>query len=112
MGERMIDIPLPKSPRSLISMCILDWDIPSTYRDNLSEYYIRHWKTEYFFALPCYGVISDPNGNHPSVEYLTGYYNCLPPHLHSFNEILVSFRRIKKWNRGYCLIRPKLGSEK
>ena len=97
----------PNSPRSLVSMCIFDWDIPKPFIDQLDEYYIRHWSIEHYKAQACYGCLREFG-----IDYTTYYYQgILPKYIDNYKEILISFRRIRGWDRGYAIVRPKLGTE-
>jgi hypothetical protein len=93
-------------------MCILDWDIPKPFIVQLNRYYLRHLPTKQFLAFNCYASIIDPTVQDSEVQYSTSYHNCNIDELKKYSEILISYRRIKGWDRGYALIRPKLGTLK
>lgn len=101
---------LHKYPESSsdISHCLFSWEMPQEQLAALDRYYLLHWDTSYFRTyhsqLSCIP--------HKGIDYYTVYSDGhLPKDLFSFREMILSFRRIKGWQSGYVLIRPKYGTE-
>ena len=91
-------------PSSLISHCLFSWTIPPVERDRLDRYYILHWSVDYFYSLQNLSCIT-----HQGIEYNTQFYECTPGELRSAKQMLLSFRRINGWERGYVLVTPQKG---
>jgi hypothetical protein len=92
--------------RTIHSHALFTWTIPHTKLCYFDSYYLLHWRTEHFFKQPMLAMI-----DHQGIEYTVSYYKCLPGNLMDYDEILLSFRRIKGETRGYVLVRPKYGTE-
>jgi hypothetical protein len=102
--------PLPKFPKSSsnVSHCLFSWEIPPDQQALLDRYYLLHWQTDYF--LEHHSRVSEIP--HQGINYYTHFMDgIIPKNLFKYQEMILSFRRIRGWTSGYVLIRPKLGSE-
>jgi hypothetical protein len=100
--------PLPKYPpsSSTISHTLFSWVIPEIERERLDRYYLLKWESQYFYGNHSqFSTIT-----HQNVEYNVVYLNNhTPKTLLSHTHILLSFRRVNGWERGYVIIQPYLG---
>jgi hypothetical protein len=86
--------------------CILDWSISPAKRVRLNVYQLLHWERDYFFNKSVGGIIG-----HDGYIYTVQYYNTQPSELFKFKEVILSFRKLASLDRGWVLVRPKLGTE-
>ena len=101
---------IPKSPLSNI---LQSWEIPAPEHDRMDRYYLLSWKSDYLFeTLNNFPTNSLSHLTHQEIEYNIIYHQCIPKTLHAYTDVLLSFRRINGWERGYVLIRPKFGTER
>jgi hypothetical protein len=92
--------------KTIEAHCLLSWHIPPNLQDHLDRLYLLHWDTVHYFNQPLFSVLT-----HKEVEYTVSFYQCIPSTLRKYKQIILSFRRITGRDRGYVLIRPKLGTE-
>jgi hypothetical protein len=90
----------------LLWHCQKSWNIPLHIRDHLDRYYVLHWETKYFLQNAQMEFI-----DHQGIPYSVAYYGVLPPTIHKYEKILLSFRKPANAERGIVLIRPELGTE-
>ena len=89
-----------------IKEAVLDWSISSVYRDNFDIYNLLHWDRSYFMHKSVGGIIG-----HEGVIFQINYYKCDPRDLYKYRDVILSFRRVKGFDRGWVLVRPKFGTE-
>lgn len=84
-----------------LNTILSQWNIPERVRDKLEKYYLLRWQTDYFKIFMKSGVIV-----HQGQEYQIIYHDCLPAHLDSTPEVMLSFRKLASLKYGYVLVKP------
>jgi hypothetical protein len=98
-----------------VHYALSSWDIPPAYLDRLDRYYLLHWKTDWFYEQcrdPIKTGIYFSSIRHQDIDYNVQWPVEGIALIRDYAEMILSFRRINGWERGYVLIRPKLGTEK